>query len=386
MNAITNISTNRRIWNTTLLLIALLIIAFSLFYTYNLYAQLKQQQKNKVEDIATAYNILLTSADQLLLDQALEIIKKNNYIPIIWADKEHHILGTKNIDSSKISAQYLQHRIKIAEGKKQVVEIPNEDLQQYLYYSDSVILQNLKFFPIIQIMLVSLFLFIAYRSFQTGRIAEQNQLWVGMAKETAHQLGTPISSLNAWIEVLKEKLSDEDQYIASELDKDFLRLEKVAERFSKIGSIPNFEQENIVIIIQEMMDYFSKRASKNISFHLDYPSSSAIFIHINRPLMEWVFENLFKNSLDAMEGKGSLNITVSTNSTHVIIDITDTGKGIAKSKWKQIFEPGYSTKKRGWGLGLTLVKRIIEQYHKGSIYVSQSLPYKATTFRIALKK
>jgi signal transduction histidine kinase len=386
MNSYTeNNNGQRRIWNSILLLIALIIIAFSLFYTYNLYRQLKKQEKSKVEDIATAYNILLTGTDQLLLDQALEIIKKNNFIPIIWADKNGNILGTKNIDSSKITPQYLSNNIKIASKKKQVVEIPNENLQQYLYYRDSDILQNLKFFPIIQIMLVSLFLFIAYRTFQTGRQAEQNQLWVGMAKETAHQLGTPISSLNAWIEVLKDKLSYEDQYIAAELDKDFLRLEIVAERFSKIGSVPTFHEGDIIIVLQEMMDYFSKRAAKNIAFHLDY-TTSPIYVSINRPLIEWVFENLFKNALDAMEGKGSLQIQVIENPDNIIINITDDGKGIAKNKWKQIFEPGYSTKKRGWGLGLTLVKRIIVQYHRGHIYVVQSTPYKATTFRIILKK
>ncbi len=385
METRSNSTNNKRLWNIILLIIALIIISFSLFYTYNLYRQLKEQEKSKVEDIATAYNILLTGSEQLLLNQALEIIKKNNYIPIIWADKNGNILGTKNIDSSDITPQYLSSSIAEAEDKNQVVEIPNEDLQQYLYYSDSAILQNLKFFPVIQILLVSLFLFIAYRTFQTGRLAEQNQLWVGMAKETAHQLGTPISSLNAWIEVLKDKLTDDDQYIATELDKDFLRLEKVAERFSKIGSIPSFEEEDIIAILQEMMDYFSKRAARNIAFSLDY-TSSPLMIAINRPLMEWVFENLFKNALDAMEGKGILHILVTEHPESIVLDITDNGKGIPKNKWKQIFEPGYSTKKRGWGLGLTLVKRIIVQYHRGQIFVTQSIPNKTTTFRIILKR
>lgn len=372
---------NRKKWNKLLLLIAVTIVIFSLVYTYKLYQNLQIQEKSKVEDIARAYSILLTSEDQLLLDQALEIIKGNNYIPIVWANDKNDVLGTKNIDSTQLDNKSLLKQIEKSKLKNHIVVVPSED-KQYIYYSDSKTLEKLKLFPIIQILLISIFLFLGYWTFRSAQIAEQNQLWVGMAKETAHQLGTPISSLSAWIEVLKDKLSVEDLYISDELSKDFNRLEIVADRFSKIGSTPALQEENILFIIHEMMDYFSKRAAKNIQFSLIDNTNGLAKVNINKSLIEWVFENIFKNALDSMEGVGTVSISVNATISAVTIDIADTGKGIPKTKWLNIFEPGFSTKKRGWGLGLTLTKRIVEQYHKGKIFVLKSELNKGTTFRI----
>jgi signal transduction histidine kinase len=253
-----------------------------------------------------------------------------------------------------------------------------------VFYENSVFYKQLKYYPLILIIIVSIFLLIAYFAFSWSRKAEQNQVWVGMSKETAHQLGTPISSILAWIELLK--LKEVDNKLVEDIEKDVRRLETITERFSKIGSAPVLEKENLNKILANAVNYIKKRTTDKVSFVFYFDENSELLVPINTALFEWVVENICKNAIDAMEGAGQLEISIKDNMQIVYIDIKDTGKGIPKSKYKTIFQPGYTTKKRGWGLGLSLSKRIIEQYHLGKIFVKSSELNKGTTFRIVLKK
>lgn len=256
-------------------------------------------------------------------------------------------------------------------------------ISQYVYYRDSDLLIQLKYYPFFQLGIIALFLLLAYYIFSTSKRSEQNLVWVGMSKETAHQLGTPISSLLAWIEILKSKT--EDKKTLEEMHKDLSRLELITERFSKIGSAPILEKTDLVECVNNSVNYLKKRLSSNISFKIEKPSDN-IPIRLNAPLFEWVMENIIKNGADSMSGKGKMNIALIDEEKRVLIDISDTGKGIRKSQWKSVFDPGFTTKKRGWGLGLSLVKRIIENYHKGKVFVRNSELDKGTTFRIILYK
>jgi signal transduction histidine kinase len=256
-------------------------------------------------------------------------------------------------------------------------------IKHYIFYEESSLLKQLKYFPYVQFTAIGIFLLIAYSLFSTARRSEQNQVWVGMSKETAHQLGTPISSLMAWIELLKAKQVDES--IVIELKRDVERLNTIAERFSKIGSEPKLENENIIIVLESFIEYMKKRSSKNIRFEIKSSLKENTTAKLNIPLFEWVIENLCKNAIDAMDGKGKIEIEVFESEKNIIIDFSDTGKGIPKGKLKTVFEPGFTTKKRGWGLGLSLCKRIIENYHNGKIFVKKSDANSGTTFRLILK-
>jgi two-component system, sporulation sensor kinase D len=255
---------------------------------------------------------------------------------------------------------------------------------RYIYYKDSFLLTQLKYYPYVQLAIIGLFLFIAYLLFSYARRSEQNQVWVGMAKETAHQLGTPLSSMVAWIELLKLKGLDPET--VKEIEKDVYRLETITDRFSKIGSTARLEKANLMEVIGETIGYLKLRTSSKITYEIHPSAHKEIFAPINRHLFEWVLENLVKNAVDAMEGNGSIIIEVTEDPKHVMIDVTDTGKGIPKSRFKTIFNPGYTSKTRGWGLGLTLSRRIMQNYHAGKIFVKSSTLNKGTTFRLMLKK
>jgi signal transduction histidine kinase len=260
-----------------------------------------------------------------------------------------------------------------------------EGVKRFIYYDDSTTLKQLRIFPYVQLAIFAAFLLIAYFAFSNARRAEQNLVWVGMAKETAHQLGTPISSLSGWVEVLRELEGMEgNQKILDEFDSDIQRLTLVADRFSKIGSVPQLQKESALTTVERNVDYMRKRASRKVVMTVN--GNKDEFISINNQLFDWVLENLLKNALDAMDGEGAIDATLSSDNHHVFIDVTDTGKGIPKNKFETIFEPGYSTKRRGWGLGLSLTKRIVEEYHKGKIFVKHSEIGKGTTFRISLPK
>jgi len=325
--------------------------------------------------------------DGLINSFISEIVVNSASIPVILTDStKTDVIAFGNLDSLQTNNQtYFQETINTMTTQNQPIEIDlGEGGKNYIFYQDSFLLTQLKYYPFVQFAIIGLFLLIAYVLFSTARKAEQNQVWVGMSKETAHQLGTPLSSLMAWLEILKSKSIEPE--IITELEKDIKRLETITERFSKIGSVPKLENENVIKVLENAVNYIKSRVSKNVEFKINSLSGKEIYATMNIPLFEWVIENLARNSVDAMDGRGSITIDVLDQTESVYIDITDTGKGISKSNFKTIFEPGYTTKQRGWGLGLSLSKRIIENYHSGKIFVKHSEINKGTTIRITLNK
>jgi two-component system, sporulation sensor kinase D len=314
-----------------------------------------------------------------------EVIKNNTTVPVILTNEKNEIISFRNLDSLKASdPEYLRMQLKkMSQQRPPIIIALLNGQKNYIYYKDSTLLTQLRYYPFFQLAVIGLFLFVSYLAFNASRNAEQNQVWIGMAKETAHQLGTPISSLRAWIELLKMKGSDKGYH--PEIEKDLERLQTIADRFSKIGSAPKLKEHNLLIVLEHAIDYIKNRTSEKVKFRISSSlDESSIEVPLNIPLFEWVVENLFKNAIDAMNGAGNISVHISNMKDMVYIDISDTGKGIPKSKFKTIFKPGYTTKSRGWGLGLTLVKRIVEDYHAGQIFVKQSEINKGTTFRIIL--
>lgn len=370
--------------------IAVGIVIFSLLFTYRLARQIEQDEKAKVEDMASAYKTLVTSTEESEIENALKLIRENEKIPVVWTSSTGEMFDYKNIDSARLlqNERALESYLTKLRKKGQFVEIrlTEQEEPQVLYYAPSRLLANVRIYPYLLIALVALFLLISFLAFSFSRTAEQNQLWVGMAKETAHQLGTPLSSLSAWIELLEEKLRDEEgEMITSELRKDVARLELVADRFSKIGSEPSLEFLPLIPLLQKTVDYITNRASRWVTIQITDLTEGKDKAFFNPSLLEWVFENLFKNALDAMDGKGEIRLLVQSQGDFLVIDVKDSGKGIPAGKFQAVFEPGFTTKKRGWGLGLTLTKRIVEQYHDGKIFVKESSPGQGTTFRVMLR-
>jgi len=315
-----------------------------------------------------------------------DIVTNSAFAPVLYMNADDEVIAYGNIDSSKISdSEYIASvREEMKAANPPIVVNFGNDKKRFIYYNDSPLLVKLKLYPFIQLGIIGLFLIIAYYLFSTARNAEQNQVWVGMAKETAHQLGTPLSSLLAWIEVLRSKQVDEKTI--SEISRDLGRLETVTERFSKIGATPKLEQADVNLVIKNTLIYLKSRLSKKVHFTHTTSNGEVVMASINVPLLEWVLENIIKNAVDAIGGEGEVSIHITDQSQFVYIDITDNGKGIPKSARKTVFQPGYTTKKRGWGLGLSLAKRIIENYHSGKVFVKQSEIEEGTTFRIVLNK
>lgn len=370
-----------------LLLIALIITSFSLIYTSRLIEDLGEQERNKVELWAEGMKHLVsTDAVEQDVSFIFQVIKDNETVPVIVADENGNVLSHRNLDSTRVNDPvYLKKEmIEMQRQNKPIELVISPEHIQYIYYKDSILITRLFYYPIIQLFLIITFIIIAYLLFSSFRKAEQNQVWIGMAKETAHQLGTPISSLMAWFELIK--LNSKDEIMNSEISKDINRLEIIANRFSKIGSSPILIPTNINETIETAVEYIKTRTSKQIIFTLDNTIKDDLFIPLNVDLFAWVIENLCRNAVDAMSGIGKIDITIVDNIQFVTIDVKDTGKGISKSKFKTVFKPGYTTKKRGWGLGLSLTKRIIEDYHGGKIFVKSSEVNQGTTFRIIMKK
>lgn len=316
-----------------------------------------------------------------------EVVINSASVPVIITDStKQNILAFGNIDSTKIlNKKYREKTMKAMLSENEPIKVDlSEQGVRYIFYRDSSLLVQLRFYPYVQLAIVGLFLFIAYLLFSISRRSEQNQVWVGLAKETAHQLGTPLSSMMAWIELMR--MEGRDGEVVREIEKDVLRLETITERFSKIGSLASLEEENLVKLIYGTVDYIKSRTSKNIKFSINQPEDMTIVAPVNHNLFEWVIENLCKNAVDAMSGIGEISIEITEDEKQVYIDISDTGKGIPRSKFKTVFNPGFTSKKRGWGLGLSLSKRIVETYHSGRIFVKTSAPNKGTTFRIVLNK
>lgn len=331
------------------------------------------------------YTALKVNLNELVRGFFSEIANSAS-VPVIITDKNKKVIESGNLPKSRLNDPlYLQHLIAemTAENEPIIIEISGG--KQYVFYKDSWLLTQLRYYPVIIFIVIGLFLFVAYLLFSVARKAEQNQVWVGLAKETAHQLGTPLSSLMAWVELLKMQQNISEDTII-EMEKDVDRLQTVAERFSKIGSKAALSKTDITELIYNSIDYLKTRTSQNVRYHILTPREVQIFAPINQQLFEWVIENLCRNAVDAMAGKGSITINMIDEDKTVCLDFTDTGKGIPKSKFKTIFNPGYTSKKRGWGLGLSLSERIITNYHSGKIFVKSSTIDKGTTFRIILKK
>jgi sensor histidine kinase YesM len=440
-------------------------------YTNELFDRIKKDERKKVELWADATRRLVSSTESEDFSFILKVVTENNTVPVILADDKNNVISFRNLDSTKfMEPGYVQQQMVLMKATKEPIEIEiSKDRKNYLYYKDSKLfselkdvlddlvksfisevvvnsaaapvlftdssrtrviaygnidstkindekklketiadmesynppipiefsegrtnyifykdsdlLTQLKYYPFIQFGIIGLFLLIAYTLFSTARKAEQNQVWIGLAKETAHQLGTPLSSLMAWQQLLHEKgLTME----AEEIEKDIKKLQIITERFSKIGSVPVLNKENLNLVLADVIDYMRTRTSKRVEFIFE--PTRELFVPMNIPLFGWVIENLLRNAIDSMEKGGKITVSVSDQVQFVYIDIADTGKGIPKSKYKTVFEPGFTTKKRGWGLGLSLAKRIVESYHGGKIFVKSSEAEKGTTFRIVLAK
>lgn len=360
-----------------------------MLYTNSFVKKLQDEERKKVklyaEAILEALNANLEDEVSILV---YRILQDNSTIPVICVGEDGTIYNTMNLDSLKIEKKgesYLRKELEIMKKIHQPIEINlSEGQSQYIYYKDSTLLTALIYYPYIQLGVICLFIFVAYLTFSTSRKSEQNQVWVGMSKETAHQLGTPISSLLAWIEMLK--LKNIDETLIEEVTKDVTRLQTITERFSKIGAPPILTKTNIVEVLNNAINYLKGRTSKKVNYILNYNTDDKIYIPLNIALFEWVIENLCKNAIDAINGAGTIEISLKDDIQVIYIDIRDTGKGIQKSKYKTVFKPGFTTKKRGWGLGLSLAKRIVEINHGGKIFVKNSEINKGTTFRIVLKK
>ena len=316
-----------------------------------------------------------------------EVVINSASVPVIITDStKSNLIAFGNIDSARVKDKvYTSELIHAMQLQNTPIKIDlSGQGQSYVFYKDSYLLTQLKYYPYVQFFIIGLFLLAAYFLFNTARKTEQNQVWVGMAKETAHQLGTPLSSLMAWVELFKMKNLDKDTI--DEIEKDVHRLEVITQRFSNIGSLPKRENNNLVKVIYDAIDYVKARTSNKVIFSVNLPREAIYSAPLNAPLFEWVVENLCKNAIDAMDGNGKIDIEITEDGNLIHVDITDTGKGIPKSKFRTVFKPGYTSKQRGWGLGLTLCKRIIDIYHKGKIFVRSSTLGKGTTFRISLKK
>jgi anti-sigma regulatory factor (Ser/Thr protein kinase) len=374
-------------WKIYLIAGGAVILLVSLFYTRYLSQMLGESERTKAENWALAQT-QINDQENDLGDYTLqsEVIQSNKTIPVIILSDRGDIDGAANfgegLDKDK---EYLKKEIKNLK-KEGVQPIKGEGYS--IYYKESKVLRQLRFFPLIQLILIAAFVGFGYISFNSARRAEQNRVWVGMAKETAHQLGTPISAIIAWIEHLKVAIEEENEAhdILLELRKDVERLELVADRFSKIGSTPVLEAVNIYDELDQCRAYMQARAPRKVSFHFPEMVHKPLYVNLNQHLFDWVVENILRNAIDAMDGKGSISAEVYEEGETIAIDISDTGKGIPHSKFRTVFQPGYTTKKRGWGLGLSLAKRIIEEYHNGKIFVKRSEEGKGTTFTIRFPK
>ena len=412
-----NIYSNKQRWKLILSILAILICVASVFITNKLVKELKSEETKKIEIWAQATKQLVNASSQGDFSLAIKVVSENTNIPVILVDECDSILETRNIrffsksdsviltkfekirynkpiekDSiitSRAEKLLNQYRIHLRETLNKMRESDDKPIEinfigdkQWIYYADSKLLNNLRYYPIYQLLFIFIFVFVGYAVFSSARKSEQNQVWAGMAKETAHQIATPLSSLMAWSELIKDEKNEE---MVFEIKKDLNRLETIADRFSKIGSKPNLEMHEIIDIVEKSVRYLKSRLSQNTEFIIE-KSEKELFTKINKTLLEWVIENICKNAVDAMQGKGKINIKISQNSSTIKIIIKDTGKGIDKLIVDDIFKPGVTSKARGWGLGLSLSKRIIEDYHKGKLFLLQSSAEDGTSFAIFLPK
>jgi signal transduction histidine kinase len=377
---------NKTLWKLFLLLFAVFIGMGSLIYTEKLVTKLKTEERENIRLWAEATRLIsLTDTSQNVEFLSL-IIDNNNTVPVILTDEADSIISARNFDETKMqNTDYLNGKLeKIKENNEPIVVDLEDGHFNLIHYEDSIILRMLIFYPYVQLGFILLFIMVSYLAFSSSRKADENQVWVGMSKETAHQLGTPTSSISGWIEILQTKYPEIS--ITRELAHDVERLEKVTERFSRIGSTPALEKKNINAIIAGTIEYLKMRTSSKVNFIIDFDPQKEVSVPVNPALFEWVIENVSKNAIDSMEGSGKISVRVTDTDRTAIIDISDTGKGIPKSAFNKIFHPGFTTKLRGWGLGLSLAKRIIEEYHNGRIFVRNSEIGKGSCIRIVMNK
>lgn len=372
-------------WRTLLTVVALIIVTGTIFYSNYLAAKIAADERQIVEAWAEAHRYIANAGPEDDITFASVMISSQQTIPVIETNEKDSITNYLNLDSSDVAdnAGYLEKKIREFAGNGPIVTYLSNDSSKYnkYYYGESLLLKEVRYYPFIQLFIVALFILVTLNALNARHKAMQNQLWAGMAKETAHQLGTPVSALHGWVEMLRETGVDPD--MVNEIEKDVVRLKLVSDRFSKIGSAPQLEPRDLVEALRNVMEYVRKRATDKVKFIMD-TDRETLTVPLSNPLFDWVIENLLKNALDAMEGRGEIRIQVHTQAGKVIIDISDTGKGISSSQIRKVFNPGFTTKKRGWGLGLTLSKRIIEDYHNGQLIVRHSEVGKGTTFRITI--
>ena len=380
----------RQTFKLVFIVAAVLIALSSMIFTHRLVRELSDEEKKKMEIWADATQRLIDDDFNNDISFLLKIIEANTTIPVVILNEIGSVDMSRNIDRERekknlpIDSALLASKVeKIKRVHEPIIIQLDDDTKQYLYYDDSRLIKNLAYFPYVQLGVIAIFLTIAFIAFASTKRAEQNKVWVGLSKETAHQLGTPISSLLGWVEIFKHKQPTVS--LMKEMEKDINRLEVIAERFSKIGSKPELQPVNLKATIENAVQYMRRRASNKVQISTDIQMDENTTIDLNVSLFEWVIENLCKNAIDAMDGEGKIFITVGEDGGKWFVDVQDTGKGVEKNKFKTIFQPGYTTKKRGWGLGLSLVKRIID-YHSGKIFVKQSEIGKGTSFRILLNK
>lgn len=366
--------------------LALFVALLSLFLSDRLVNELAREEREKMEVWALATESLITESHSLDMDGdmalVLRVLEGNRTIPVILYDASTGEMMAHNVSLPNNNTDaFLEKKIHAFGRKHPPIEL--REMNQLLYYGDSLLLRKLQVYPYVQLLVIALLVALAFLALHRSRRAEQNRVWVGLSKETAHQLGTPISSLMAWVEYLR--LKEVDPLLLTEIDKDIARLQRVAERFSKIGSFPVLEEIDLRVALQQSLGYLRKRLPSGVAFAMELPDEP-VGAYINEALFDWVIENLVKNSADAMEGEGVITVSLWEKGEKAIIDVRDTGKGLSKSMFKTVFSPGYTTKERGWGLGLSLVKRIVEEGHQGKIFVQRSEPGKGVTFRIVLRK
>lgn len=392
-----NIYDNKRFGKILFFFISFSAIVIFLIVSDNLVKDLSIQERDRMQIWADATQRLTIADENVDFDFLLSIIQQNNSIPVLVADDQDNILMQRNfrlpedgdkdkitfIELSKKNKHFLNSKMQDLKNSQNVIEITiDESTKQYIYYEDSILLKRLSYYPYIQLLVMIIIAIILYFAVVYTKRAEQNKVWVGLSKETAHQLGTPISSLMAWSQLLESYGIDKE--VANEIDKDVNRLSVIADRFSKIGSKPELQLEYIGNTVNKSLEYMKSRVSGKVNIEMNLNTDEDYGVMLSVPLFEWVMENLTKNAVDAMDGAGKISICTGKERDKIFIDITDTGKGISRKNFKNVFTPGFTTKKRGWGLGLTLVKRIIEEYHNGKIFVKDSEIGVGTTFRIEL--
>ena len=369
-----------------LLLLAIFIGGLTLFFSQKLAKRVAQDEKKKVRTWAKAVNISGDPAvDDANLNFYLELIQDNTTIPAIVVDENNQITNQFiNLDKEMLNKRgYLEEKKNEFAEENEPIPIPiAKGIVHKVYYGESSVLKQLRYYPFVVLGVVALFILVSYFAFSFSRRAEENQIWVGLAKETAHQLGTPISSLMGWVDVIE--MGEMPENASDEMRKDIRRLQIITERFSKIGSEPILKKVELNEALTQSVDYMKTRSGKRVNFEIN--TTQPVFAMLNQNLFDWVIENLTKNSIDAMEGQGDLKYTIQKKAGRVVLDISDTGKGIPRNRFKSIFKPGYTTKRRGWGLGLSLAKRIINDYHQGQIFVQESSPNVKTTIRIVLNE